>query len=536
MGSFMGHEPGGYEHWPKLFSEWLFSMDHKVIAVGYLLGSIIALLLSIFTALKIDTGWEIAGMSIADVVFHIALSMQGSVLLFGFMIPALFGFFASWVLPIMVGAKSIAFPRLHACGLWMFFSGLILAIANLFIPDPFYGFGASSIAYAFSEHSNNVMLYFCMVAVWSLSAVFLVINLIATTVSMRATGVQWMQLNMFVWSIVLAGFLLLLFMAMNFASMLMLALNPFVGKAFYFIQNTGEVFIDQTLIWAYSHLLPMLLLLPVLGLCLDIFATFTKQMPLGYPVLVGVMSLFIPASILSVVFHGYVVTSISQSLLVMATGLQIFPAVVVLFSLIWMVMRGWNRTAWSGAMFAALSVWMLLCFALVLQSVEYMTALPLGAHVLLLIILAVIQSIFAALFYFLPKLSGRVGNRWMMHASSLLFFVAALMMSVPTILLHQGVENTTANPFAIIAMYLLIAAVILSVLTVLHTLLAGEKVTEDNLWGSQSLEWSQTAVIPGQGNFPNPLIVPSDWTPYGYEQNGVIQFDLEARVASYKNK
>ena len=179
MSGFMGHEPGGRSGQPKTVKEWIFTLDHKVIGVWYLIGAIASFVVAglAASAMRIELGSVGPDLTEDGNVYNLWLTMHGAVMILGFQIPALLGFFANWAVPIMIGAKDMAFPRVNAMSVWILWSGILIALANLVIPDSFNGMWTGYPPYSLTENGGNTALYSLVVIVLGMSSVFGAVNL-----------------------------------------------------------------------------------------------------------------------------------------------------------------------------------------------------------------------------------------------------------------------------------------------------------------------------------------------------------------------
>jgi len=197
MSGFMGHEPGGKSGQPKTVKEWIFTLDHKVIGVWYLIGAIASFVVAglAATAMRIELGSVGPDITEDGNVYNLWLTMHGAVMILGFQIPALLGFFANWAVPIMIGAKDMAFPRVNALSVWILWSGILLALSNLVLPDSYNGMCTGYPPYSLTENVGNTALYSAIVIVLGMSSVFGAVNLACTVAFMRAEGMGWFQMK-----------------------------------------------------------------------------------------------------------------------------------------------------------------------------------------------------------------------------------------------------------------------------------------------------------------------------------------------------
>ncbi|HKI59439.1 MAG TPA: cbb3-type cytochrome c oxidase subunit I, partial [Mariprofundaceae bacterium] len=308
MSGFMGHEPGGKSGQPKTVKEWIFTLNHKVIGVWYLIGAIASFIVAglAATAMRIELGSVGPDLTEDGNVYNLWLTMHGAVMILGFQIPALLGFFANWSVPIMIGAKDMAFPRVNALSVWILWSGILIALANLVIPDSYNGMWTGYPPYSLTGMVGNTALYSIVVIVLGMSSVFGAVNLACTVAFMRAEGMGWFQMNILVWCVFSANIIQLIFVPVLAASVLLLSLDKYLGFGFYNPEAGGDVLLYQNLFWFYSHPAVYVILLPFMGVIAEIFATFARNDWFNYRATVFAILAFIPAGADVWVHHAYV--------------------------------------------------------------------------------------------------------------------------------------------------------------------------------------------------------------------------------------
>ncbi|MBL8391466.1 MAG: cbb3-type cytochrome c oxidase subunit I, partial [Candidatus Accumulibacter sp.] len=180
--------------------EWIFTTDHKRVGVLYLIGSMAAFIVAGVMALLMRIELSTLGPTITSnpSSYNVWLYAHGAVMILGFQIPALTGFFANYCIPLMIGAKDVAFPRVNALSVWLFYVGIILALLTFFIPDPpdvmWTGYPPYSTITA-----GNTALYSFTVLILGFASIIGGVNFLTTIAYMRAPGLTWNKLNIFVW-------------------------------------------------------------------------------------------------------------------------------------------------------------------------------------------------------------------------------------------------------------------------------------------------------------------------------------------------
>jgi cytochrome c oxidase subunit 1 len=553
MSGFMGHEPGGKSGQPKTVKEWIFTLDHKVIGVWYLIGAIASFIVAglAATAMRIELGSVGPDLTEDGNVYNLWLTMHGAVMILGFQIPALLGFFANWSVPIMIGAKDMAFPRVNALSVWILWSGILIALANLVIPDSYNGMWTGYPPYSLTEGGGNTALYSIVVIVLGMSSVFGAVNLACTVAFMRAEGMGWFQMNILVWCVFSANVIQLIFVPVLAASVLLLSLDKYLGFGFYNPEAGGDVLLYQNLFWFYSHPAVYVILLPFMGVIAEIFATFARNDWFNYRATVFAILAFIPAGADVWVHHAYVagLPDWLRILMTFSTLLISLPFGLFMLNMIMTLYKGAvEYTApmvWAVCAFLMLIIGALTGIPNALASIDYgiSDSYVIMSHFHYVMAVSGGMAIFAGVFYYMPKMAGRYCNEAIGKLTGVGFFIGMNLVMGP--LYFAGIEGmprrymdyamfadntviTSAHHWSTIGIYITFVSALLMLVAFIHGAIAGKEAPQ-NPWNSESLEFSQTAIIPGQGNFPDPLIIPEGWSPYGYGKNPQITYDLEAR-------
>lgn len=538
-----GHDPHGHPGWPKTAKEWLFTLDHKVIGIWYLIGAVASFLVAggAATLMRIELGSVGPDLTDDGNIYNLWLTMHGAVMILGFQIPATLGFFANWAVPIMIGAKDMAFPRVNAFSVWLLWSGILIALANLVIPDHFNGMWTGYPPYSITDSAGNTALYSIVVIVLGMSSVFGAFNLACTVAFMRCKGMGWFQMNMLVWTVFTANIIQLIFVPVLAASVLLLSLDKYLGFGFYNPEVGGDVLLYQNLFWFYSHPAVYVILLPFMGVIFEIFATSARNMVFNYKATVWATLSFIPISADVWVHHAYVagLPNWLRILQTFTTLLISLPFGLLMLSLVGTFYRGAIR--YTGPMYWALGAFFMLIIGALTGIPNALTAVDYGisdsyvimSHFHYVMAVSGGMAIFAGVFYWFPKLTGRLCNEALTKLSAVGFFIGMNVVMGPLYFAgiagmprrymdyEQFANNATivdAQHWATIGIYITLASTILMLITWIHGMFAGQKSSQ-NPWGSESIEWTSTALIPGQGNFPAPPVVAENWHPYNYTED-----------------
>ena len=192
--------------------EWILTTDHKRIGILYLIGALAAFAIAGTFAIMIRLEQYTPGQQIFESgsAYNTALYFHGAAMILVFLIPALTGFFANYFLPLMIGAKDVAFPRINAFSVWLFYAAIILALVSLVIPDPPDVMWTGYPPYSVTTEGNTAFYVFT-VHLLGFSSILGAVNFLVTVIYMRAPGMGWNQLNIFVWTILAAFVMQLIF-------------------------------------------------------------------------------------------------------------------------------------------------------------------------------------------------------------------------------------------------------------------------------------------------------------------------------------
>lgn len=524
---------------PKTVKEWVFSLDHKILGIWYLIGSIAAFAVAGLMAVLMRVELGSLGPTLTEDpnIYNMWLTMHGAIMILGFQIPALLGFFANWAVPIMIGAKDMAFPRVNALSVWLFWSGILLALSNFIIPDSYNGMWTGYPPYSETDMAGNTGLYSMIVIVMGMSSIFGAVNLACTVAFMRAKGMGWFQMNVLTWCVFSANIIQLIFVPVLAASVLLLSLDKYLGFGFYDPGKGGDVLLYQNLFWFYSHPAVYVILLPFLGVCFEITATFARNRIFNYHVLVWSIIAFIPIGADVWVHHIFVagMPNWLRQLQSFTTLLISIPFGLMLISLLGTLFKGSieykTPMHWVvGVMFTVLAGG-LTGIPNALAAIDYgiSDSYAIMSHFHYVMAISGAMAIFGGIYYYLPKMTGRMYNEAMGKIAAWLFFIGMNITMAPLYLIGlQGMPRRyydyqmfpqfeSAHSLATTGTYVTTVGILIMLISWIHCAVAGKKAVA-NPWGSKSLEFTHTEVIPGPGNFAEPPVLPEGWSPYAYEK------------------
>jgi cytochrome c oxidase subunit 1 len=555
-----------------LLRKYIFSTDHKIIGLQYALTSLCFLLFGFSLVLLIRWqhaypgqvlpvvgGWlgeqNAPGGIMLPEFFNQLGAMHGTIMVFLGVVPLAFGAFGNYVVPLQIGAPDMAFPRLNMASYWLYAAGGVVMLASFFVP----GGAASSGWTAYPPLAD----FAPQGQTWWLAAMFLIIvssllgavNFIATIVQLRAPGLTWFRLPFFVWAQFITAFLLLLaFPALQAAAVLQ-GMDRVAGTSFFLpsglvqagqavpVAGGGSALLWQHLFWFLGHPEVYVLILPAMGIVSEIIANNTRKPLWGYRLMVysifvlGFLSFVVWAHHMFLTGMGTTISAFFQT----TTMIISIPSVIVLSSLILSLHGGSIR--FNTPMLFALAF-------LPMFGIGGLTGLPLGlaasdialhdtnyvvGHFHYLVAPGTIFALFAGIYYWFPKITGRMMNETLgkVHfAGSLIcmnlifmpMFVQGLagvnrrLWDAGTLYSHAQGTLYLNVPMAHAAMALAAVQVVFLVNLVVSVRVG--RLAGTNPWQATTLEWTAAPTPPkAHGNFERPPRVYRD--PYDYSVPGV---------------
>ncbi|MBF0142404.1 MAG: cbb3-type cytochrome c oxidase subunit I [Magnetococcales bacterium] len=521
--------------------EWIFTTDHKRIGILYLIGSVAAFAVAGIMALLIRVEQSSLGPTVFGSIedagnhYNTFLYFHGAAMILGFLIPGLTGFAANYFLPLMIGAKDVAFPRINALSVWLFWAGIVMALLTFLVPDGpdvmWTGYPPYSI-----KTGANTAFYVFTVHLMGFASILGAVNFLVTVIYMRAPGMGWNQLNMFVWSTVTAFIIQLVFVPVLAAAVTMLLFDKYLGTNFFNPDLGGDVLLYQNLFWFYSHPAVYVILLPALGILFEIVSTMSKNPIFNYKAAVygGMWGIVLISG--EVWVHHLYVSGMPNWIRIgqmVSTLLISVPVGLLTISLFGTLFRG--AITYNVSMTYAVSCLFLFLIGGLTGIPLAMTALDLHlsetafvhAHFHYIMGIFAAFSVFAAVYHWFPKMTGKIANERTGKIGFWFNFIGVNVTFIP--LFKIGVEGMprryfdyqmfpqfeTYHMIAMVGALLIAVGIAITILNWIMSAAKGERAPE-NPWNSASLEWTHCPSPPGPGNFPKDVVVTADWTPYDY--------------------
>ncbi|NLE48083.1 MAG: cytochrome c oxidase subunit I, partial [Sandaracinaceae bacterium] len=271
--NYLTHERG--------LKSWLFSLDHKRIGIMYLIATSIAFLLGGIMALLVRTELMFAGKTImsADTYNHV-FTLHGAIMVFLFIIPAIPAGLGNFFLPIMLGAKDVAFPKLNLFSFYIYLTGATVAVIAIFAGHLDTGW---TFYTPYSSRGDNSVLWMTMgVFILGFSSILTGLNFIATTHKMRAPGLSWNRLPLFVWGLYATSIVQILATPVLAITVLLLFVEKIFEIGVFNPALGGDPILFQHFFWFYSHPAVYIMILPGMAIVNELIATFSRRNIYGY--------------------------------------------------------------------------------------------------------------------------------------------------------------------------------------------------------------------------------------------------------------
>ena len=527
-----------HDHKPGFFARWFMSTNHKDIGTMYLIFAIFAGIIggavSGLMRLELEqpgiqylTTWATlldgkpAEMNSALHLWNVLITAHGLIMVFFMVMPAIIGGFGNWFVPIMIGAPDMAFPRMNNISFWLTVAGFCSLMFSAFVPGDSTGNGAGIgwtayaplSTYGSSGPATDFAIFSLHLA--GAGSIMGAINFITTIFNMRAPGMTLHKMPLFVWSVLVTAFLLLLALPVLAAAITMLITDRNFGTTFFDPSGGGDPILYQHLFWFFGHPEVYIMILPGFGIISQIISTFSKKPVFGYlgmayaMVAIGVVGFIVWA-------HHMYTTGLSvntKMYFTAATMVIAVPTGIKIFS--------WIATMWGGSLsFKAPMVWAI--GFIFLFTVGGVTGVVLSnggiddnlqdtyyvvAHFHYVLSLGAVTSLFAGFYYWFPKMSGKMYSEFLAHLHFWVFFVGVNLIFFPMHFLgFQGMPRRYPdypaafehwNYVSTLGYKIMAVSTLIFFINIFYAFVAGKKAA-GNYWGDHAttLEWTLSSPPP----------------------------------------
>jgi cytochrome c oxidase subunit 1 len=500
---------------------WFSAINHKTISLRFMITTFVFFILGGLLALAIRL--QLAGPDgklIGADLYNQMFTMHGSTMMFLFAVPVMQAV-ATYLVPLMIGARSVAFPRMNAFAYWIFtLGGIMLFLAFFLNVGPDAGWFAyvplSSLQYS---PTKRVDIWAQMITFTELAGLMEAIVLITTILKMRAPGMTLNRMPLFVWAILATSFMVLFSMPAVMLASTALITDRLVNTHFYDPAAGGDALLWQHLFWFFGHPEVYMIFIPPLGMMSSIIATFARRPIVGYPamVLAVVATAFLAFGLW--VHHMFATNlpELGKTFFTAASLMIAIPTAIQIFC--------WIATLWTGRLNLRTPLLFVLAFffilvaggltGLMLASVSLDTQLHdsffVVAHLHYVLMGGAIFPLFGAFYYWFPKFTGRLLGERLGRWNFWLFFIGFNVSFFPMHVLGLwGMPRRvytypaemgwgSLNLTATVGAFMIAVSVLLFIVNVLRSRRHGAPAGNDP-WGAGTLEWS-VASPPPAGNF-----------------------------------
>ena len=509
-----------HEH-KRFFGAWIFSTNHKVIGINYLVtaffffavGGIEALLIRVQLGAPNNT-------VLTPEQYNQVFTMHGTTMIFLFAMPVLVGF-ANYLVPLMIGAQDMAFPRLNALSYWLFlFGGFVLYSSFVLGGAPDAGWFAyaplTTVQYSASHGMDFWVLGIILTGVGSTVGA---INFVVTILNLRAPGMSMFRMPVFVWMVLVTVFIMLFALPAVTVDAILLFIERNFGALFFQASAGGDPLLWQNLFWFFGHPEVYILILPAFGIISEVIPVFSRKPIFGYAALVysGIAIGFLGFTVWAHHMFAVGLNPVADAVFGLDSMIIAVPTSIKIFN--------WIATLWDGKINlkspVLYAIGFIAMFVIGGLSGVSLAIVPVDwqmedtyyvvAHLHYVLFGGTVFAVFAGVYYWFPKITGRLlSDRlgkwqfWIMLVSfNLTFFPMHLLglMGMPrrVYTYDAGTGWTLFNQIETVGAFLIAVAMLLFAYNLIKSLRGGEKAGNDP-WDGQTLEWTTTSP-PTANNF-----------------------------------
>ncbi|MBK8946789.1 MAG: cytochrome c oxidase subunit I [Ignavibacteriae bacterium] len=518
---------------------WLLSTDHKRIGIMYLFSIAIFFFVGVIFGVLMRLELIAPGRTIMDAqTYNTIFTLHGVIMIFLFIVPGIPAVFGNFFLPLQLGAKDVAFPRLNLLSFWIYLIGAILVLISLFVKGGPIDTGWTFYMPYSVRTTTNVSLAIFAAFVLGFSSILTGLNFVTTVHRLRAPGMTFFKMPLFVWSTYATAWIQIIATPVIGITILLVMLERYFGVGIFDPALGGDPILFQHMFWIYSHPAVYIMILPAMGVVSEIIPTFARRTIFGYRA--------IAMSSLAIAFIGYLVwahhmftSGMSDTAAIIfsfLTFIVALPSAIKVFN--------WVATLYKGSIDPQPPFLWVMNF-IFLFTIGGLTGLVLGtlatnihvhdtyfvvAHFHYVMFGGTGTIFFAALYYWFPKMSGKMYNIKLAKINAGLFFIAFNTLYFPKFILgYMGMprryydylpEFADLQLISTIGSWIMFLTIILIIYNLVSAMLSGEKSIA-NPWGGVTLEW-HTPSPPPLENFDEIPTVTHE--PYDFSQLKTMKY------------
>jgi cytochrome c oxidase subunit 1 len=500
----------------KKWVDWITTTDHKKIGIMYLITTFVFFILGGVEALLMRLQLGVPNNTLITAQhYNQLLTLHGTTMIFLFVVPVLAGF-GNYFVPLMIGARDMAFPRLNALSYWLLLFGGIVFYFSLFFQPPEAGWWSyPPLSSALYSPSGGQDAWIFLIHITGISSLLGAVNFYATIVNMRAPGMSWGRLPLFVWSILIYAVLLIVAIPVIGGAVTMLLTDRHFGTHFFDPTNHGSPVLWQHLFWFFGHPEVYIMILPGFGIISEVIPVFARKPVFGYKAIAAATAVIGFLAVLVWAHHMFAAPvpivvlgffMLSSFLIGVPTGVKIF---------------NWIATLWRGSIVMTTSLYFAVGFIAIFViggiTGVFLAVFPIDwqlnntyfvvAHFHYVLMGGSVFTIICGLYYWFPKMTGRMLSEtlgktsfWLMFIGfNLTFFVqhALGLSGMPrrVYTYPAGVGWSTYNLISTIGSFILGVGVLVTIANVARSLKRGAVAGPDP-WKGNTLEWFTTSPPP----------------------------------------
>ena len=520
--SVASHTNLNYLNHSRGIKSWLTTLDHKRIGLLYfwtvmiyfLVGGLFAL------GLRLELFSGATDMMTSD-VYNQFMTFHGTVMVFMVIIPGIPAVLGNFCLPIMIGAKDVAFPRLNLASWYVLVFGSLVALTSIFLGGVDTGW---TFYTPFSIKTTTAVSYMVMGAfIMGFASIFTGLNFIVTVHKLRAPGMTMMRMPLFVWAIYGTAMLQVLATPVLAISLVLLVAERTMGIGFFDAALGGDPVLFEHFFWFYSHPAVYIMILPAMGIISEVITTFSKRNLYGYKsMVISVMGIAL-VSFLVWGHHLFVsgqseLAGIIFSILTMLVGV---PTAIKTFN--WLATMWKGSISWDTPMLYAMSF--LFLFTIGGLTGIFLATLPIDvhlhdtyfvvAHFHFTMVGGVLSALMAGFFYWWPKIFGRMYNEALGRLSAFLIIVGFNVTFIPQFIMggqgsprryhHYLPEFEIYHKISTVGSWIIGLGFVVAFFTLLYAMRKG-KVAGQDPWGGTTLEWKTSSPPPHENFLETPIV------------------------------
>ncbi len=518
-----------HDHKPTGIGRWLFSTNHKDIGSMYLWFAFVMFFVGGSLALVIRAELFQPGLQIVEPDFFNQLTtLHGLIMVFGVIMPAFVGL-ANWQLPMMIGAPDMALPRMNNWSFWLLPAAFSLLLASLVMS--IMGMGAAPnfgwtfyapLSTTYGPSSTDFFIF--SVHLMGISSVMGAINVIATIMNMRAPGMNYMKMPIFVWTWFITAYLLIAVMPVLAGAVTMMLTDRHFGTSFFDAAGGGDPVMFQHIFWFFGHPEVYIMILPAFGIISQIVPTFSRKPLFGYSSMVYATASIAFLSFIVWAHHmfttgmpvaGELFFMYSTMLIAVPTGVKVF---------------NWVSTMWKGSLtfetpmlFAIAFIFLFtmggftgLMLCIVPADFQYHDTYFVVAHFHYVLVTGAAFSIMAAVYYWIPKWTGHMYDEklgklhfWLtVISSNVLFFPMHFigLAGMPRRIPDYALQFTEFNQIATVGAFVFGFSQLIFLYVVIKCVRGGKKASSEVWEGARGLEFDLPSPAPFHSHTTPPQV------------------------------